>query len=103
MLDLNVVTIASDLPLSTSRRQDDNSLFDPDCTSGGSRISQRGVRQPLRGPTNFSRKLYENEEILAEKGGVPRAPLSFPLRLLQLPNSLNVNKPLTNIYVFINV
>ena len=43
-------------------------------SSGGSRLSQRGVRQPRRWGTptyltNFSRKLHENEEILAEGGG----------------------------------
>ena len=42
--------------------------------SGGSRISQRGVRQPQRGApayylTNFSQKLHENEEILVQRWG----------------------------------
>ena len=52
-----------------------------DIGSGGSRISQRGVRQPQRGaPTyylpNFYQKLHENEKNLAERGAQgTRAPL----------------------------
>ena len=48
---------------------------------GGSRISQRGTPTPQGAPpyylAKFSRKLYENEEILAQGGGgarIPRAP-----------------------------
>ena len=50
--------------------------------SGGSRISQRGCANPKGGaPTylpNFSQKLHENEEILAERGG-GHASLAPPL------------------------
>ena len=40
-------------------------------------LAQKGA--PTYYLANFSRKLHENEEILGQKGGVPRAPLDPPL------------------------
>ena len=83
-------------------RETDPLHIDTSIISGGSRNSQRGMRQLQRGGmptyylTNFSGKLHKNEKKLAQRGDIPCAPLDPPLIIVMLLREFNPIKLFTS-------